>query len=147
MCPPFASWDHLVICVSPFSSYMSPFSLMRSLSHLCVPPFALCVPLSPHEIILSFVCPPFASWDHLVICVSPLSPYEINLSTVSPPFALWDNLVNSVSPFRLMRSGVQTTHRSTPLSVNVFVTLATMEYHCKYIFETLCITSGRPLKC
>jgi hypothetical protein len=33
----------------------------------------------------------------------------------------------------------------TPLSINVFVTLATqqnLEYHCKVIFETPCIASG-----
>jgi hypothetical protein len=40
--------------------------------------------------------------------------------------------------------GVERRIVCTPLSVNVFVTLATqqhLKYHCKALFETLCITS------
>jgi hypothetical protein len=40
--------------------------------------------------------------------------------------------------------GVQRWLVCTPLSVNVFLTLATqqrLEYHCKALFETPCITS------
>jgi hypothetical protein len=50
-----------------------------------------------------------------------------------------------ISFWVLLFQGVERWIVCTPLSVNVFVTIAThqhLEYHCKALFEIPCITSG-----
>jgi hypothetical protein len=89
-------------------------------------------------------------WDSNIIITSTISGDVTPCSSVDP-FQSWKKPITSI--FRVEISAARAEKRFTvqylerwtirpPLSVNVFVTLATQEdfeYHCKAIFETHCI--------